>query len=161
MNKNKAIQHQKEQHEQEQGPSTAKENNNPERQHFLFFPPPLPHRRVLPGDEAEEREQRHPLLVLPAHGEDGDERHGVAVDRGAVHGVHRRKHAGQGVVAGDHGVDHGLTRQRERERGFFFKKKWFFFLRKCLIPTNIGIVRGTVSVATIVIVSAGVEIWLL
>ncbi len=28
-------------------------------------------------------------------------------------------------------------------------------------PTNIGIVRGTVSVATIVVVSAGVEIWLL
>ena len=28
-------------------------------------------------------------------------------------------------------------------------------------PTNIGIARGTVSVATIVIVSAGVEIWLL
>ncbi len=27
--------------------------------------------------------------------------------------------------------------------------------------TNIGIVRGTVSVATIVVVSAGVEIWLL
>ncbi len=30
-----------------------------------------------------------------------------------------------------------------------------------LNPTNIGIVRGTVSVATIVVVSAGVEIWLL
>ncbi len=29
------------------------------------------------------------------------------------------------------------------------------------IPTNIGIVRGTVSVATIVLVNAGVEIWLL
>ncbi len=29
------------------------------------------------------------------------------------------------------------------------------------IPTNIGIVRGTVSVATIVVVNAGVEIWLL
>ncbi len=28
-------------------------------------------------------------------------------------------------------------------------------------PTNIGIVRDTVSVATIVVVSAGVEIWLL
>ncbi len=28
-------------------------------------------------------------------------------------------------------------------------------------PTNIGIVRGTVSVATIVVVNAGVEIWLL
>ncbi len=28
-------------------------------------------------------------------------------------------------------------------------------------PTNIGIVRGTVSVATIVVVSAGVEIRLL
>ncbi len=28
-------------------------------------------------------------------------------------------------------------------------------------PTNIGIVRCTVSVATIVVVNAGVEIWLL
>ncbi len=31
----------------------------------------------------------------------------------------------------------------------------------CVCPTNIGIVRGTVSVATIVVVNAGVEIWLL
>ncbi len=31
----------------------------------------------------------------------------------------------------------------------------------CYYPTNIGIVRGTVSVATIVVVNAGVEIWLL
>ncbi len=35
------------------------------------------------------------------------------------------------------------------------------FQVKIEYPTNIGIVRGTVSVATIVVVSAGVEIWLL
>ncbi len=34
-------------------------------------------------------------------------------------------------------------------------------LIKIYLPTNIGIVRDTVSVATIVVVSAGVEIWLL
>ncbi len=41
---------------------------------------------------------------------------------------------------------------------------FFFFREKKAIlvdSTNIGIVRGTVSVATIVVVSAGVEIWLL
>ncbi len=33
-----------------------------------------------------------------------------------------------------------------------------FFFIFCFFPTNIGIVRGTVSVATIVVVSTGVDI---
>ncbi len=41
---------------------------------------------------------------------------------------------------------------------FFLSGKLVTSLSICMYPTNTGIVRGTVSVATIVVVSAGVDI---